>query len=31
MASLSMGSKSALPTKDQAPKGREQKIVVAGK
>lgn len=31
VASLSMGSKSVLPTKDQALKGREEKMVVAGK
>ncbi|GAA6093814.1 mitochondrial peptide methionine sulfoxide reductase [Tachysurus ichikawai] len=31
VASLSMGSKSVLPTKDQALKGREEKMVVAAK
>lgn len=31
LANLSMGSKSVLPTKDQAFKGREEKMVVAGK
>lgn len=31
LANLSMGSKAVLPTKDQALKGREEKMVVAGK